>query len=202
MRTIERDGKSDAPERARNVLRTVLGHGDALSWAGQPRPWRMAWETSWLHFLMGFPFTGFALYWESRALDSTGATGSATGFFPLIGLLFVGAGLGLLLSPLWAYWKARRTYFGLTKDRAIILTLFPMRSVHSFAAGQLQERQYFERADGSGSIVFTPETGVRWSFRVGWGRHRDSERSVRKVGFLAIENVRDVDQLILAMPAK
>jgi hypothetical protein len=112
--------------------------------------------------------------------------------FPLFGLPFVLIGLAMFASPWWAARKARRTCYAITNRRAIIWDAgwwgrMEVRSYEPSGLGRIVRTEY---ADGCGDLVFEEI--------VSYGRDSDGDRTSRTIrhGFLAIENVREVEDLL------
>ncbi|HYL61856.1 MAG TPA: hypothetical protein VE077_04475, partial [Candidatus Methylomirabilis sp.] len=103
---------SDAQQRAQSELQP----GESLYWTGAADPRRAA-ITALPATLFGIPFAGFALFWISSAYHATSAMSRSSsnsftkGFavFPIFGLPFLLIGLGVILTPLWAYLKGLST---------------------------------------------------------------------------------------------
>ncbi len=141
------------PRDAQRRIDGELSPGETLLWAGQPSPGRMA-RQGIVPMLFGIPFTAFALFWTAAAdgfgLLAGGAVRSSGGgafaapflLFPLFGLIFVVAGFGLLLSPLWLYLGAGRTLYAVTSKRVIVWNgrVFGGATVRSLSPGQLGDR--------------------------------------------------------------
>lgn len=187
-------------------VRSELASGEQLLWVGQPRPGRMA-RSSIPIVLFGIPWTAFAVFWTVMASGIWFAAGPAQvnnaagpgvffsavfACFPLFGLPFVLVGLGMLSSPYWLYRQAKRTFYALTDQRAIIWEAGWWNSleVRSYGPVELTRITRKEYADGSGDLVFE-ET-------IHFGRNTDGHRttSTTRHGFIGIENVRKVEELL------
>jgi hypothetical protein len=173
--------------RMEKILEAELRSGEHVAWCQQPNPDALA-RKSLSTFLLGIPFTGFALFWIYAASGgsdhSTSQKGSWPLWFPLLwGGMFVVFGLRFLLSPLTAYWKALRTVYAITDQRAMIITApFWKRTVFTFFYQQLVETHRVENEKGCGDIIF----------------HRQVEPGRRRnyyydQGFLGINNVRETE---------
>nr|MCX6903471.1 hypothetical protein [Verrucomicrobiota bacterium] len=100
---------------------------------------------------------------------------------------FFGAiGVGLLLSPLWAYWKASRTVYAITDQRCIIIAASRRRTIYSYLAarngGEIVDLHRIEDTRGRGDLVF----------------HRQAVSGKRgiyyyNVGFVGIQDVREAE---------
>jgi hypothetical protein len=108
--------------------------------------------------------------------------------------MFILVGTGMLLSPVWACWKAWRTVYAITDQRAILIAAPWQRTVHSFVGQHLIDIHRVEAGNGRGDIVFHREARVV---------RRDSDYQVSRggnyyydVGFLGIERVREAEDLL------
>jgi hypothetical protein len=78
-------------------------------------------------------------------------------------------GVGMVMSPYWAYSRAGRSAYALTDRRAILIEV-----------------------DGSGDLVFTQ--AIRW--------RSGGRRAPGQVGFLAIADVKRVEDMVRVLAAK
>ena len=177
------------------VLERELCSGEQVVWSQQPRPGALVYK-SFTTFLLGIPFFTFAVIWTYGA--SGGFESSRTNkaswppWFPMLwGGMFMIVGAGLLLSPLWAYWKAVRTVYAITDQRAILIVAPWRRSIHSFVGQQLVDIHRVEDEGDRGDIVFHREARS--------GKHGDSYYDV---GFLGIEGVREAEDNLRRLCAK
>ena len=97
----------------------------------------------------------------------------------------------MLSSPYWARRKARRSAYVLTDRRAILFTAGGRGSVtiRSFEPERLTDLRREQHADGSGDLVFAQD--IR--------RDSDGDRHSTGVGFLAIREVKAVEELVRAL---
>ena len=107
----------------------------------------------------------------------------------LWGVPFVLVGLWLLTSPLWEYWRARRTIYVVSNQRLLILNGLLRPSRRSFAPTDIGSVEVVTGHDGVGSIIFSRE------------RESDGEGgwNVKKIGFKAIPHVREVEEHIVLL---
>ena len=166
-------------------MATELGD-EAPLWAASPDGWALA-RRLWKNALIGIPFTAFAIFWTWTAAGgfSDRKGHSAPAFFILWGLMFVGFGLATLLSPLFPAWKARRTYYVLTRDRAIVFEQVWRPEIRSFPRAALGGYERVSRGGRGGDIVFQ-----RTIERRGRGT-RTSE-----VGFLGLRDFAEAEEAI------
>jgi len=183
-------------------LDNELAGGERVTWSAQPIPWRISWP-AWFVVLFGIPWTAFALFWMWGAsgfgmdFPAIGNGGGPFQFvqliFPLFGLPFVLIGLGMFSAPYWAYRAAKRTVYALTDRRAIIIKggFWKSLTVKSYEPRLLNEVERKQYADGSGNLLFT----------INYTRNNDGDRTMTHEGFYAIENVKQVEELLRAMIA-
>ena len=189
------------PPDVRSRIQSELDSGERLLWAAQPDPKRFA-RGSIFIVLFGIPWTAFALFWIFMA--SGGLWGLFDGgmdfprdqmpfqlislCFPLFGLPFVLIGLGMLTAPHWAKRKALRTAYAVTDRRVILLEAGFWNSIttRTYMPPQLQRMTRTERPDGSGNLILEHYT---------W-RDSDGDRRHGQHGLMAIDRVRDVEELI------
>ena len=181
-----------------------LESGERVIWAGQPRK-RLFLVKSVPLMLFGIPFLCVASFWFYvgirgllRMLGAARDAGASVTYvhimmvvFALFGVPIVLIGLWLVASPYWAQRRAARTLYALTDRRAIVwLTNWLGRiRVRSYPPEDLHHLVRHDRPDGSGDLIF--EMVVQLS--AGQFPMRIQNRSH---GFLAIDNVREVEGLL------
>lgn len=191
---------ADAPERVE--IERELEAGERLLWAGRPVP--AAWKREKRGSLGNkIAATAFMLFWmwgASQALVQAVQAGRTPTLidvvFPAFGLIFLFGVARDWFTPLSA---ASRTFYGVTDQRAMIVVAGRTREVRSFAPHQIQLGRR-EHGDGSGDVllndarVYQKEKPPR-SFQLHTPQKSDDEKS-REVGFIGIENPREVERLI------
>jgi len=179
-------------------VRSELRENEQMVWAGQPRPGRFL-RASLPMALFGLPFTAFAvvaIYTAYNKFTAGDDPGGPRGFgaiiLPLFSVPFLLVGLGMLTSPYWMYRRALKTCYCLTNGRAIVWTVgwFGSLEVRSYQAEQLGKMTRRDYADGSGDLVFEEFLTVSRDSD-GYSRSQRTER-----GFIAVENVREVEDLL------
>jgi len=175
--------ESLSPDLA-NRLNAELAPDEQLFWVGQPRL-DLATRPAFFLVPFGIVFGGFALVWMVGAGALTG------GLMVPCGLPFLAVGLGLIASPVWLRRRARNILYALTNRRALVWEpgWFGASTVRSYAAAGLGRMSRTERSDGSGDLVFEEFTTVSNS---GNGMHSSTTRR----GFLGIDNVREVEDMV------
>jgi hypothetical protein len=168
------------------LLASELRPGEKQVWAAQPLP-RVFRRQSIGIVVFGIPWTAFAIFWMVAASAGTSHAPGPFAVFPLFGLPFVLIGFGMLSSPFWMGKQARRTVYALTDQRAIVIKgkLFGGVNVQSFEPDRLTSIERNQLADGTGDLVFERFT-----------QRRGSGTSTVRRGFMGIENVRQVEELI------
>lgn len=175
------------------MIDSELRSGERVAWMDQPIPGRMA-RATWPIVLFGIPWTAFALFWTAGAAWGTSKMDGGPGLFsafPLFGLPFILIGVGMLSSPYWARRRARRSAYVLTDRRAIVFTAGWRGSitVRSFEPERLNDLRRKQHPDGSGDLVFAQD--IR--------RDSDGDRLATDVGFLAVREVKSVEEMVRAL---
>jgi hypothetical protein len=180
----------DLPNKLRLLVDREIAQGETICWLDRPNPARYGWEQAWTKFLVGIPFTAFAIFWIWAAAGGMAGPQAEPGprfVIPLVfGTLFVLVGLGMLTSPLWMSVGARSTVYLITDRRAIIISAPWNVSVQSFGPANLTEFHRTERSNGYGKVIFH-----RYNY-VGF----NGQSRTRQIGFYAIANVKDVEDML------
>jgi hypothetical protein len=125
--------------------------------------------------------------------------------FPLFGLIFLVVGVGMVLSPFWAAYRARGTVYVVTDRRAIIFDGGWSTHVRSFGPGDLESVERRQRGDGSGDIILAREhyyVQGHYSGSPGRGGHYvPGGWRTREIGFFGIAQVKYVEQLLRGLAA-
>src|SRR5207237_1813041 len=103
-------------------------------------------------------------------------------------------GLALSTSPIWMRKVAAGTVYFITDQRAVMMAkrLTGGMRVESFAPDQLQSITREENNDGSGNLIFISRT---------W-RDSDGDRRTQRIGFMAVPDVKTVEDHIRALAEK
>lgn len=187
------------PRELRSQVEMELQSGERVVWMDQPIPARYARSSIGL-VIFGIPWTAFSIFWVAMAAKGVssmkgGMGGMIAWLFPLFGVPFVLIGLGMLSSPWWARRRAARTAYVITDRRAILFEggWRGGLNVRSFEPASLRgELQRKQHADGSGDLIF--QENVR--------RDSDGDRRVTRVGFMAVRDVKGVEEKIRALAQK
>jgi hypothetical protein len=165
---------------------SLTGPGERLLWSGRPVALRYALRKSMATFLFGLVFFSFAVFWVHGAAFAECRTATDSSGFPffLYGIPFVAIRAGMLLSPLWHFWRGQRTRYALTDERAVIDTAGPFARRVSVPLHVIR----FVELRGStpvGDVVFQ-ESIVSDS----------NGATARRDGFIAIADAARVEQLL------
>ena len=183
------------PSSFQSMVESEMQSGERIVWMDQPIGARLA-RSAWPIVLFGLPWTAFAVFWMWGATWGTSQTESAGPFkfFPLFGLPFVLIGVGMLSSPYWLLRGAKRSVYVLTDRRAILFRANWRGSlnIRSFNPDQLTTIQRTQHKDGTGDVVFSQD------FR----RDNDGHRVSSNIGFLAIRDVKSVEEMVIALAKK
>lgn len=177
-----------APASIANDVSRELS-GEHVLWAASPDRWAHA-SRYWANALFGIPFAAFAIVWTWQAghIPAKHDQGFDI-FFPLWGLMFVVAGLSMLLSPLWAAWAAGSAYYVVTERRAVIFERKFRLSIRSFPRSAVAGYERVSRGGRGGNIVFQ---------RILTSSGKSSK--VREIGFIGLPDFaaaeRALDKLI------
>lgn len=189
-------GKISDPRLQAKVEPELLA-GEDLYWVGQPNPVNMALKGA-PQFLFGILWMGMLFFIFGQAFgmmrfDFGGMNGFG-GIFALFPLIFLGAGLSMLGSPLWYYLKATSTVYAVTNRRALILSGVFSQSVQSFGENDIEFIKRRTRGE-SGDVLFAREHRTRRSSS-STGISRTRHYTV-DIGFFGIPNVREVEAMML-----
>jgi hypothetical protein len=139
-------------------VRRELEIDETIQWIDMPVP-RFFTPFSIGAFLFAIPWTGFAVFWTFGAAGFTipdfseGLSG--VDIFPLFGLPFILIGIGLLTTPIRTYWRALKTVYVITDQRAITIQGGRTTVVRSFPPRDLQNIFRKEKRDGTGDVIIT-----------------------------------------------
>jgi hypothetical protein len=169
--------------QTKSVLTQQLNTEGRLLWSGQPPQGIRLRPSDGLMIPFSLLWGGFAIFWEMSAIVS-----GAPLFFALWGIPFVFIGLYIIVGRFYMDALIRRgTYFGVTNERALILTTGPFsRQTRSLDLRTLVELELSERGDGGGTISFGRANPLGAFTPAGWpgasmyAPHRSSWR--RRLG--------------------
>jgi len=136
---------------AEQAVERELGGGERLLWSGMPRQGFQIRASDIFMIPFSLMWGGFAFFWEYSVLVSN----RAPFFFTLWGAPFVLVGIYMIVGRFFVdSYQRSQTYYGLTDERALILSGLLTREVKSLSLQNLNEISLNERSDGSGNILF------------------------------------------------
>ena len=139
-------------------LTRELGSGERLLWSGRPRQGILFRPIDAAVIPFSLLWCGFAIFWEMSVIRS-----GAPFFFMLFGVPFVLVGLYFVFGRFIADAAERkRTVYGLTNERVIIISGSSRRSVKSLNLRSLSDVSLTERSDGTGTITLGPGSAFAW----------------------------------------
>lgn len=134
-----------------------LDPGERVLWAGQPRQGVYLRSSDLIAIPFSMLWGGFAIFWEVMALSSSHSKGRAPIIFPIFGIPFVVIGLYMMVGRFFVEaWMRRRTWYGITDRRAMIITVGGNGGLKSFDLRTIGEVDFNMHSDGTGSLVFGP----------------------------------------------
>jgi hypothetical protein len=146
---------------------SYLDSGERLLWSGQPKQGLRLQAGDALLIPFSLMWGGFAIFWEASALGLVTMSHQHVPhvgdppppgppiFMAIWGIPFVLVGLYMIVGRFFVDAAARRkTWYGVTDQRLIILKSLFNRSVSSFDYAQLAALNLTERGDRSGDITF------------------------------------------------
>ncbi|SFR85614.1 PH domain-containing protein [Dyella sp. OK004] len=135
------------------MLRPELGREERLLWSDMPKQGVCFRTSDFLAVPFSLMWAGFAFFWEY----SVSSAKDAPVFMMLWGIPFVLIGLYMIVGRFFAdAYLRRRTYYGVTDQRIIILSGLFTRQVKSLPLTTLSDITFSERSDRSGTITFGP----------------------------------------------
>lgn len=190
-------GRDDSTEvktdwkNPRQIIQAELGRDEKLIWADAPISLKSHAYSSIPLALFGIPFFAFSVFWTKMAVSMGGGQGLG-GFdmiFPMFGIPFMLVGLGMLLSPLWKMYKAKRITYALTDKRMIIRQAFPRIEIQSWPLSGIKNLSRNGPAKGPGDVIFAEiqKTGNK-------GR-----QYTEKVGFIGISEPKRLEDKVRSM---
>lgn len=172
-----------------DLVKQELEPGERIIWSETPKP-RFFTPGSSATFAFAVVWTLFSAFWIAGASGfQMPQFNRGEDLFPLFGVPFLLIGIGMLLTPIYTYRNAFKTVYVLTDRRAITFVGGFRIAVRSFLPRELTTVYRKQGRDGSGDVIFNAK---RW---------KDSEGSSHseEIGFLGIDDVRSVEQLLKEM---
>jgi hypothetical protein len=199
------------------ILSEQLRLDEKLLWYGKPKPMRLArfqitqviFGVFWIAivlFMFNFIQNNFG---SSRSSFGSSSFGGFQSIFSLVLLAFIVVGLWMISTPVRNYIKALNTYYGVTNERAIIVSKLFSTSIASYTKRDIHTIRRTAFGDGSGDVIFGQvqrtytDYDDRNSLNVNFGEggmHVSSGRRRRTVtvpvGFFGISDHQAVEALM------
>jgi hypothetical protein len=151
---------NESHEEYSEVVRE-LQEGESIRWTGRPALGLRMGRSDWLGLPGSLFFLAFAIFWNSGVWGPWGTDRHGSSpplFFKLFGLPFLLYGAFLVFGrPFWEAYRRSRTYYGITGDRALIVTRLFARQTQSVLLRNLGETSVEEHGDGRGTIWLGPQ---------------------------------------------
>lgn len=154
---------------AQMIIQKELDFGERLLWAGTPKQGMIFRGSDVFMVPFSLLWGGFAIFWEIMALQiPSEKAGAVSIVFPLFGIPFVLVGLYLIFGRfIYDSMKRAKTFYGLTDQRAIIVSGLLSKGVKSLNLKTLSDVSLSEKKNGYGSIVFGQENQMMSMFMGG-----------------------------------
>jgi uncharacterized membrane protein len=180
-----------APQDIGVLLAPELLPGEQLVWHDQPVP-RMIFRREIGGVVFGVIWFAASLVSAVSQLGGLLQSQDLESTVILVGFLLMTTAVGLLpgllflASPYWSWRNAKRTYYALTNQRAIIFLgcWWKTTKVYAYVPAQLAHLRRVQFADGTGHLFFDPPPAAV-------SRHGDSQTPVI-LGFIGVRNVKEV----------
>lgn len=188
------------PFEMQQQIERELDDHEKLVWSGKQVTTGKAFLITIPVALFGIFFGGFAAFWIFMAFTIGGEVDEAPSFFryvfPLFGIPFLLVGIAMMTSPIWVPRRLGKNFYALTDKRAIVWMsgFFGGVNVRSYTGEDLSELSRNEYGEGRGDLIFQTYTTTGYH-RTSSGMHRQRTH-VHHLGFMGIENVREVEELL------
>jgi hypothetical protein len=140
------------------ILKELLGSDERLIWTGRPRQGFFLRSADSFAIPFSIFWTGFAAVWMVLAVKSNSG-------FAIVGVPLLLIGIYMMVGRFFVdSWQRARTWYGVTSQRVLIVSVFARRSVKSLNLRALSAVTLSERPDGVGSITFGP-VPPSWPYR-------------------------------------
>lgn len=173
-----------------NILDTVdaeLLEGEELLWVGQPNPVGAAMGPTLLRDLSPLLIMGIFFSFFITIIANEVPMDEFPAQFMLLPFGII------MLTTLWPilarFMSATRSVYAMTDRRALIIN---GSSVKSYGPDDIEFVERKMRGQNSGDLLFANEIDTRYS-----SSNRSTRVTSRPVGFLGIENVREVEAIML-----
>ena len=190
----------DVSDKVQQIIHEELAKSEKIVWVGRPAPHLVkTWFSKDLIIGGGFIFASFAGFGGGLSLLLNKNLGRMYAFLTgslmgLVGLAFFLAGVAVCVFPfLVRIFPSRRPVYVLTNRGALVVTFFYW-SLRRYNPSQLagMKLKKSEIEEGAGDLIFETEITTRYVY----GARQVAQTVKTPRGFLNIENVRGVRQLI------
>ncbi len=154
---------------AQLIIQKELDSGEKFLWAGMPKQGTIFKGSDVFMVPFSLLWGGFAIFWEIIALQiPSEKAGAVSIIFPLYGIPFVLIGLYLIFGRfIYDSKKRAKTFYGLTDQRAIIISGLFSKGVKSLNLKTMSDVSLSEKSDGHGTITFGQENQMMSMFMGG-----------------------------------
>lgn len=170
--------------------------GEIVRWAGKPDAGQACLATSAI-YLMAIPWSAvtFTVFGALLAAAWTGPPDDRPAFsyeyaVLVAALLFSGSfaalGLGMLLTPLWAFWRARQTVYAITDRRVVTIIAGPWGKVSSIAPERVVRLERRDGRKGRGTLRII----------TGYSKDSDGDTVTEAEELHAVPAVRQAESLV------
>jgi len=176
-------------QQAEQKLKAELSPKERLLWWGRPKQGVVLRATDGFLIPFSLLWGGFAVFWEASVFKT-----NAPFFFRLWGIPFVLVGVYIIFGRFFVEAiQRKKTLYGLTNDRIIILSGLLNRNIKTLNLRTLSDISLTERSDKSGTITLGPSNPMNaWASGASWpGMQRMMVPS-----FELIENAKEVYEKI------
>jgi hypothetical protein len=174
-------------------LVTELKTGERLLWTGTPDFKRAAKSTlssAWVILVMFIPIMMFIPIFQTASRHHQQDFPYFVMLMPMLIVLLII--VPILFSIFTEQQKIRGTVYGLTDQRAIIISETKQRSVKSYYKNDIRNLERIDLPNNTGDVIFArPEP------RSASSGNGLSARAFQPIGFIGIPNPRDVENLIV-----
>jgi hypothetical protein len=174
----------------KRIITSQLSPNEQLLWFGRPRQGFFFRSSDLMMIPFSLMWGGFAIFWETGVWAS-----NAPIFFRLWGVPFVLIGLYMIFGRFFVdVWQRKKTFYGVTNERVIIISGLFNQSVKSLNLQTLTDITLEEKTNGSGTITFGAISSSNWWANNGfrWGRNNEPEAP----NFEQIEKAKSVYETI------
>ncbi len=162
----------------KELINGELNSGERVVWADKPSLGSEFFKSFFI-YLFAIPWTAFSVFWMYMA-------SKGSGLFALFGVPFLLVGIRMFCTPFIKKIQQKKTIYLITNQRLIIYIYGRKTKVKSFQPSQIGNIERHQRADGSGDLIFANEVVY----------DSDGDRSAKKIGFMGIKDVKQVEDLI------